>query len=149
MSDVVASYVPPEHIHDVWPQVREYIANATVHTHGRYEPEDVLDLLFFKDHQLWIALDGQDIIGCIVTHIMDYPRKRVLGCPFVTGEDFKRWKYPMLELLRKWATDNGCEALESTARLGWSRVFKDDGYTAIWQAFELPVEEAGNGVDNG
>lgn len=142
MSEVIASYVPPEHVTDVWPRIRQYVANATHYTYGRYEPEDVLDLLFFHNHQLWIAIRGDDIIGCIITTVMDYPRKRVLSCPFVTGEDFKLWKNPMLELLGKWATDNKCEVLESTARLGWSRVFKDDGYTALWQAFELPVDRS-------
>lgn len=139
MSEATASYVPVEYIHEVWPKIRGYIANATKYTFGRYEPEDVLDLLFFQDHQLWVALDGEDVIGCIITNVIQYPRKRVLSCPFVTGEDFKRWKYPMLRLLGKWATDNGCEALESSARIGWERVFKDDGYTAMWQSFELPV----------
>lgn len=149
MNEVIASYVPEEHVHEVWPKIRQYICNAVEYTNGRYAPEDVLDLLFYHNHQLWIAIDGADIIGCIVTTVMDYPRKRVLSCPFVTGEDFKRWKYPMLRLLRQWATDNGCEVLESTARLGWSRVFKDDGYTAIWQSFELPVIAPSTGVDNG
>ena len=52
----------------------------------------------------------------------------------------------MLELLGKWATDNKCEVLESSARLGWERVFKDDGYTFMCQSFELPVM---TGADNG
>lgn len=149
MTEVTASYVPIDHVLTVWPKVRGYIANATEHTHGRYEPEDILGLLLDDSHQLWIAIDGEEIIGCIVTTIVDYPRKRVLSCPFVTGDDFSRWKHPMLHLLRRWATDTNCEALESTARLGWARVFKDDGYTAMWQAFELPVDGAGSGVDNG
>lgn len=139
MNEAVASYVPTEYIHEVWPKVRDFIAAATKYTNGRYEPEDVLDLLFFHDHQLWIAIDGDDIIGCIVTNVVQYPRKKVLSCPFVTGEDFKRWKYPMLRLLGKWASDNECEVLESSARMGWARTFKDDGYTAMWQSFELPV----------
>ena len=146
MSEVVASYVPEDYVHEVWPKFRDYIAAATVYTNGRYEPEDVLDLLFFHDHQLWIAIRGEDIIGCIVTTVVQYPRKRALSCPFVTGEDFKLWKYPMLELLGKWATDNKCEVLESSARLGWERVFKDDGYTFMCQSFELPVM---TGADNG
>jgi len=149
VSEVIASYVPTEHVHNVWPHIRDFVANATKYTYGRYEPEDVLDLLFFHNHQLWIAIDGDKIIGCIITTVVKYPRKQVLSCPFVTGEDFKRWKYPMLRLLGQWATDNKCEVLESTARIGWSRVFKDDGYTGMWQAFELPVNTTGTGVENG
>lgn len=143
------SAVPPEYVKDVWPQVRGFIAAATKYTYGRYEPDDVLDLITDYDHVLWIAAKGDVIIGTVVTNFIDYPRKRFLSCPFVTGDDFPSWKDPMLELLQKWAYDNNCDGLEATARLGFSRVFKDDGYEAMWQTFQLPAGDAGLGVRYG
>lgn len=149
MSDVTVSMVPGEYVRTAWPHVRDYIENCTKYTYGRYEPEDVLELLERYGHLLWIAVRGNDIIGCVVTHFITYPRKKFLSCPFVTGDDFSAWKGPMLEILQNWAYDNACDGLEATARLGFARVFKDDGYEALWQTFQLPAAEMGLGAHNG
>lgn len=137
--DVKVTAVPPEHVVDMWPKVSHYVADAVQHTHGRFETDDVLDMILDESHTLWVAYENRHVKGAVVTTIMEYPRRRLLGCPFVTGEEFPSWKGPMLEMLQRWAIDNGCEGIESTARLGWARVFKDDGYAALWQTFELPV----------
>jgi hypothetical protein len=149
MSDDIVSMVPMEHVHAVWPRVRTYIENVTKYTYGRYEPDDILTLITDYDHTMWIAFREDQIIGTVVTHFLEYPRKRFLSCPFVTGDDFASWKGPMLELLQKWAYDNHCDGLEATARLGFARVFKDDSYEAMWQTFQLPAAEAGLGAANG
>jgi hypothetical protein len=58
---------------------------------------------------------------------------------FTGGVELKKWKKPMLELLQRWARDNGCEKIESPGRPGWARVFRDDGYEAKFITYELPV----------
>ncbi len=144
MSEVQVSLVPTEHVTDVWPAVVDHVAAALEYTYGRYEPEDTLQELLAGTHLLWIAFEDQRIKGAVVSHILQYPRKRFLGCPIVTGEEFSTWKTPMLDMLQRFARDNNCEGIEATARLGWARVFKDDGYEALWQTFQLPV-----GVNHG
>ena len=141
LSRVQVAAVPQDHILRVWPKVSHYIAAACKYTRGRFEAEDVLDQILDGDHILWIAFEDQNIKGAVVTNIMYYPRSKWVGCPFVTGDDFASWKYPMLRTLQRWARDNGCEGLESTARLGWARVFKEDGYEPLWQTFQLPAAE--------
>lgn len=148
MSEVLVSVVPQEYVIDVWPKVAGYIENAIKYTYGRYELVDVLHQLLNEGHLLWIAFEGDHIKGAVVTHFVYYPRKKYLGCPFVTGEEFDTWKKPMLETLQRFATDNQCDGLEATARLGWARKFKDDGYEALWQTFQLPAV-AGLGANNG
>ena len=144
MSEVQVSLVPTEHVLNVWPAVVGYVADALAYTYGRYEPEDTLDELLAGTHQLWIAFEDGDINGAVISHILQYPRKRFLGCPIVTGDEFSAWKAPMLNILQRFAADNDCDGLEATARLGWARVFKDDGYEALWQTFQLPA-----GVNHG
>jgi hypothetical protein len=144
VSQTQVSAVPTEHVLDVWAAVEGYIANALEYTYGRYEPEDILKDLLAGTHLLWIAFDDARIKGAVITHILQYPRKRFLGCPVVTGDDFAAWKDPMLSLLQRFASDNKCDGLEATARLGWARIFKGDGYEALWQTFQLPA-----GVNNG
>ena len=142
---MIISLVPSEHVLDVWPAVTDYVQNALEYTDGRYELEDVLEMVKDGGFLLWIAFDGERIKGCVITDMMQYPRKKFLGCPFVTGDEFASWKQPMFEMLQKFARDNDCEGLEATARPGWSRVFKDDGYEAMWQTFQLPAAGVNNG----
>ena len=142
---MIISLVPSEHVLDVWPAVADYVQNAMEYTCGRYELEDVLEGVKNGEFLLWIAFDGERIKGCVITDMMQYPRKKFLGCPFVTGDEFASWKQPMFETLQRFARDNNCEGLEATARLGWSRVFKDDGYEAMWQTFQLPAAGVNNG----
>jgi hypothetical protein len=142
---VIISLVPADHVRKVWPAVADYVQNALEYTDGRYELEDVLEMVEGGGFLLWIAFDGKQIRGCVITQMMQYPRKKFLGCPFVTGDEFASWKQPMFEMLQRFARDNDCEGLEATARLGWSRVFKDDGYEAMWQTFQLPAAGVNNG----
>ena len=142
---MIISLVPSEHVLNVWPAVADYVQNALESTDGRYELEDVLEMVEGGGFLLWIAVDGKQIRGCVITQMMQYPRKKFLGCPFVTGDEFASWKQPMFETLQRFARDNDCEGLEATARLGWSRVFKDDGYEAMWQTFQLPAAGVNNG----
>jgi hypothetical protein len=147
VSEVLVSAVPAEHVLNVWPKIRDYIAEVVLRTHGRYEVEDVLSQLLDESHLLWIAFEGEHVKGAVVSCFQFYPRKKFLSCPFVTGEDFASWKGPILEVLHSFARDNGCEGIEATGRLGWARVFKDDGYEALWQTFQLSDTRVGE--DNG
>lgn len=142
---MIIALVPPGHIHEAWPSVAGYVQNALEYTDGRYELEDVFEMIESGGFLLWIAFDKEHIKGCVITQMMQYPRKRFLGCPFVTGDEFSSWKQPMFETLQRFARDNDCVGLEATARLGWARVFKDDGYEAMWQTFQLPAAGVNNG----
>ena len=58
---------------------------------------------------------------------------------FCGGEDFDKWKDIMLDLLKKWAKDNNCDSLEAVGRLGWAKIFKNDGHKSLFNTFELPL----------
>lgn len=141
-----ASMVPIEHVSNVWPHVEEYLARAAKYTYGRYEVQDILASITDYEHTLWIAFDDTGIKGTVVTSFIHYPRKKYVAAPFVAGVNFSAWKYPMLKLLQHWAHDNQCDGIESCARLGWARMFKEDGYEPLWQTFQLPAADAGLGA---
>ena len=135
------SVIPPEYVDNVWPQVEEYLRGAAKYTYGRYEVEDIRDYLHHYDWLLWVAFkDDGEVVGTVVTHFIEYPRCRYLACPFVAGKDLDSWKAPMLNQLKRWARDNGCTGLESSARIGWERALKDHDYKAIWQTFQMPAK---------
>lgn len=143
------SLVPPEMIEGLWPRIFPHLAKASEFTFGRYEPEDIMLYTMSGDAHLWVVLDEDEIIGITVTRFWQYPRKRCLDLVFLGGDEGFSWKEPMLQMLRAWAQDSGCEAIEAAARPAFARVFKDDGYRTLWQVFELPVMDTGLGVTNG
>ena len=141
MSTMSVSLVPSEYAKDVWPAVKEYVAKAVKLTSGKYEPEDVLDLVVRYKYPLWIAFDGTDIKGAVITRFIEYPRKKYLFLEFCGGQDGFSWKEPMLSVLRSWAKDNDCDGIEGAGRDGWKKVFEDDGYVPTLRHFEMPVEQ--------
>jgi len=140
---MMVSLVPPEHVHACWPNVQEFMARAAEQTFGRYHDEDIYDLVSQRqDHNLWVAFeDGPVYYGAVVTGFTEYPNKRVLTMHFCGGEELSRWKDPMLALLRRWATDTQCDAIEFTGRRGWVKIFAGDGNQTQWVTCELPLGE--------
>jgi hypothetical protein len=138
------SAVPTEYVIPVWPQVQPFMEKAATWTHGRYAAEDILDSLLAGERQLWVAFgDDREVKGAVVTGFNVYPKKKYLDLTFIGGDDGFSWKEPMLKMLRHWAYDTQCAGIESSARAGWARIFKADGYKYLWQSFELPVASSG------
>lgn len=140
MSEIRVSLVPPEHVTDVWPAIRRYVEKAVKMTSGKYEPEDVLGLVTEYHYPLWIAFDDTDIKGAVITRFIDYPRKRYLFLEFCGGKDGHSWKDAMLDILRRWAKQNGCAGIEAAGRAGWKKIFEHDGYKPTLSNFELALD---------
>lgn len=141
--------IPRDYVWQMWAQVKDYLAGAAEYTHGRYEVEDIYDAIMDYDHMLWVAFDGNEIKGAVVTNFANYPKKKYLVMSFCGGVELEKWKPAMLKLLQHFAFDTGCDGVEATARPGWTKIFRDDGHKALWQTFELPAADAGLGEQNG
>ncbi len=137
---MIVSAVLPQDIEYVWSHIEDYMRGAAKYTHGRFEVEDIKnDLTKNRIQQLWIAYDDK-VYGAVITEIMEYPRMRVLVMHFTGGVELPKWKADMLELLQRFARDNGCKTIESIGRAGWKKVFKNDGFKSNTMFYELPVE---------
>lgn len=143
------SLVPHDFVDQVWPDVKDYLAQAAEYTHGRYDVDDIHDSIMQYDHALWIAFDEEGVKGAVVTNFSFYPRKKYLVMSFCGGVQLELWKAPMLKLLQQWAFDNDCDGVEATARMGWTKIFKSDGHVPLWQTFQLPAADAGLGASHG
>lgn len=136
---IQVSMVPSQYVDTCWKEIEPYMEKAAEYTYGRYTSDDIYDSLKEYDHQLWVAFDGGKIKGAVVTNIITYPKRKILCMSFCGGVELKDWKDPMLELLKKFAKDVGCDGIEATARRGWAKVFENDGYKGHWVTFELPI----------
>jgi hypothetical protein len=137
---IEVSLVPAQYVDTCWSKVEGFVDKAAKYTYGRYTASNIYDMVKEDDYQLWVAFDGEVFKAAVVTNIMVYPQKKMLGMQFCGGEDMSSWINPMLALLKKFAKDMGCDGLESTARPGWAKIFKNDGYKANWVTFELPLD---------
>jgi hypothetical protein len=134
------SVVLPEYIELVWPKIETYIKGAADYTYNRFTADDIKKGLINRPQQLWIAYDEGEIYGAVVTEVFSYPLMKALIMHFTGGKKLMRWKKPMLELLQRFARDQGCSIIESYGRPGWEKVFKNDGYKEVFKFYELPVE---------
>lgn len=135
------SIVPIEFIEQVWPKIQGYMEGAAEYTYGRFTAPDIKAGLFIEDQHLWIAFDGEEVYGAVVTEFGNYPQKKTLIMHFTGGKELPQWKPMMLEMLQRFAKENGCAVIESYGRPGWERVFKDDGFKSRFMFYELPVEK--------
>ena len=137
---ITVSAVPTEHLATCWPHVEEYLEGAAKRTYGRFIASNIYDRIEEDGYQLWVAFDETNKIkGAVVTNICNYPQRKILSMTYCGGVDLKEWKDPMLNLLKRYAKDVGCDGIEAVARKGWAKIFKEDGYKERWVTFELPL----------
>lgn len=145
----MVSMVPNDQVSSIWPAVKDHLAKAAEYTYGRYDVDDIYDVIMDYGYNLWIAFDAESIKGAVVTKFNHYPRKKYLDMVFTGGIELVKWKDPMLKLLQHWAFDNQCDGIESTGRPGWAKVFANDGHRVVWHTYELPAATVGLGAQNG
>jgi len=139
---IQVSMVPRQYVDTCWDKVEPFLEKAAKYTYGRYTVDDIKATITDYDYDLWVAFEGDKIQAAVVTNFVVYPKRKLLCMAFCGGENMTIWLESMLALLRKYAAEMGCDGLEATARRGWGRVFKNDGYDSKWVTFELPLEGA-------
>lgn len=102
---------------------RDWIAAALAYSGGTHTPEDVAGGILAGTLQLWPAEKG-----CLVTEIVDFPRKRVLNIFLAAGD--MRQVLDMNDDVAAWAKAQGCTAMTAYGRKGWERVARRFGWTS-------------------
>jgi len=137
------SLVPLQYTEWVWPKIEEFMKGAADYTYGRFDVDDIKNGVLQSEgkQQLWVAYENEeDVYGAVVTEVWQYPKMRTLIMHFTGGRELPKWKDDMLELLQRFAGDQGCDVIESYGRGGWAKVFQNDGYKKRFIFYELPVE---------
>lgn len=101
---------------------RSLIDEALAHAGGTHTFEDVLDLILSGDMLFW---PGEK--SCMVTEIVQYPRKRAMHV-FLAAGDLDEIK-AMEPDLRWFAKKLKCDGISLAGRRGWVRALKDIGFT--------------------
>lgn len=120
--------VPPDHVFDIWPEIRGYLEPAVETSHGRWTMEHLLAVICNGRSQLWIAFDDEAIWGALTTEITHYPAKRCLSMHFLGGVEFDKWYSDMLKQVSRFGKEMDCDGIEGTARFGFWKFLKQDGF---------------------
>ena len=112
---------------------RPWIEAALVHANGTHIWADIVAMIETGRVQLWPAPDG-----CIVSEVVEYPRKRVLNV-FLGGGSLEQLADMHGDVIA-WAKVQGCTAATIQGRKGWERAFKPYGWqhthTTLTKDFE-------------
>ena len=100
---------------------REWLESALDVGGNTHSFIDVAEKVVSGHLQLWSAEKG-----CVVTEIIVYPNKKVLHF-FLAGGKLEQIT-DMQDDIVKWAKAQGCVEMSLAGRLGWKKVFQDDGW---------------------
>ena len=130
--------VPSSAIAGIWPSVRDWLAPSVALSRGCYELDDLSFLCEHGAMQLWVAADGERVIGAVVTEITQYPRRRACRVAFAGGTDIKRWYGEADRTIEQWSRTWGCDALMAGGRRGWGKLTKGDEIGVIlWRDLDV------------
>ena len=116
--------VSPDDVHVIWPLILEYVEEVISHSQGEVTSESFYEELTSGSMQLWVSIEGKEVLACMITQIAPYPDKRVLRIIALGGVEMDKW-ISFLPDIEHWAMNLGCTSLEAWGRKGWLRVLKD------------------------
>jgi len=135
-----ATMVPAAYCADCWPAVRGYLQPAVDLAHGRWTLPHILSALVLGQQSLWIIRDQQDsIVGALTVGVTRYPAKTMLTIHFLGGDGMNDWYDVMSNAMTDYARHRHCEGIECSARGGFWKWFKDDGFEKTAVFYEKKV----------
>ena len=109
---------------EVMTPYRDLLESAIVYCGGTHLFEDVVEMVESGQMFFWPAEKS-----CVVTEVVDYPRKRLLHVFLAAGslEEIKR----MEPSIRAYGEYLDCAAVTLSGRKGWTKALKDMGYSHV------------------
>jgi hypothetical protein len=104
---------------------------------GRYLREDIQAAITSGVIQLWLALEGAEIVCAMTTQVMDYPRLRALRCIGVVGHRPRRWMHLMHHVEIAAKRHFGCDRMEAMHQPRHGLLLQTPG----WQTFHVLSEK--------
>lgn len=124
----------------MWPEVEPHLVPAIEMSRGCFEAVDVMALCATGAMQLWVAYDGDDLVGAIVTELVDFPRRRMTRAPFAGGKDIRRWYAAMDAAVESWGRSWGSTGICAIGRKGWSKILNaSEVGREYWRDFDREV----------
>ena len=135
---IEAVCVDPQKLDQVWKHCRHFIAGA----YDRQPCNDTFERVERAVHDgsalLWLAWNGERILGAAVTEIWNNPARRICAIIACGGDQINSWLTACLPKIEAFAKAEQCECVHLEGRRGWSRVLKD--YEQPWVTLEKKLK---------
>jgi hypothetical protein len=112
-----------------WAEIEPLLRRATERTHGCYEPEDVLAMVFASRATMLLIEDqeGGDLLVVVATEVRQHARKRSIDVNFIGGRlsndsGLREWAPMLVERLEEMARQVGATLVTGVGRIGWGRI---------------------------
>ena len=140
------SIIPQPALDMVQKDAEQLLASALERSDGRHDFMSIMAGLGTGRYQLWMAFDEMNSpIGALITTIERYPLMDMLNLLFCGGESLENWHEEMLEVLERFAKENGCDGMELVGRYGWKPFLEKFGWEASYlvcqRTFEIEEEQ--------
>lgn len=125
--------------------VQPRLIEACSYSGGRYSPEHLVESLQNNSMQIWLAFDGDDLNGFLLSQILEYPKARTLRFFCCMGVKIGGWQVFMTEIggwlpfmaeAEEWGKHQGCSLSQIEAPQGWGLLIKNLGYNPTHVLFE-------------
>ena len=110
------------------PRVLPMLEGLAKDSQGRFEPLDYARGILTNMMQLWMATEGEQVIGIMLSEIVGYPHRREANLFAATGFNADRW-IALMPIVEAWARSEGCFLLKATCRPGWEPLLKPIGFS--------------------
>ncbi len=111
--------------------MKDYIESGVMSANGRFRLIDAYKFIVEKDWVLWCSVRDKKIEAIAITEILQYSQKKMCHVRIMSGKDYANW-VELEQGIADWALSIGCHGMESIARKGWSKVFKQYEFTHIF-----------------
>ena len=136
------SLVPQDAVRLVWKDVDRVREKSVDTVKNKSSMIDVLDGVCDGTYALWVVLDEDDsIVAAFTTRLIVYPSRRALALDWVGGTRMKEWADQMIDTMRQYASEVGCEHLEGYGRKGWGRFLEKYGFYPEYIAYRMELSD--------
>lgn len=122
--EFTVSAVEVDRIGFFMPLLQDYI-EPVLEKEGLYSLEDIIKDLIREDAWLFIADNGDELVGAAIVRLESYPQKKYVLLHVLGGDYGKEWAPVLVEKLRALAKQLNMDGVIMYGRKGWTKIFPD------------------------
>lgn len=116
--------VPAENFERWYHRVSPHIEKMAEGSGGRFYAEDICAGIVDREMQLWVILDGPNLLCVFVTSVVVYPRLKALRFMGCVGRNFRKWVHHRASV-EAWGRSQGASLAEAwVPHAKWLTIFQ-------------------------
>ena len=141
-TDLIFTPIPKDYASAIWPNVAKVLKRSVATADGKYEVDDILDMVLKDELVLWVVLDtnNDEIIAAVTTRLIEYPQGNAMALDWVGGTRMKEWLPMAHPIMVSYAEDHNCKYLEGYGRKAWGRMLGKYGWNPDYIAWKMDLE---------